>query len=39
MTNAVYRNAEPVPPASQLAVLPFLAGIDGLYGKMAMSQA
>jgi len=30
MTNAIYRNAEPVPPASQLAVLPFLAGIDGL---------
>src|SRR5258708_40360420 len=29
MANQVYRNPEPVPPASQLAVLPFLAAIDG----------
>jgi len=25
-----YLNPEPVPPASQLAILPFLAGVDGL---------
>jgi hypothetical protein len=30
MTEAeLYRNPEPVPPASQLAVLPFLAAVDG----------
>ena len=29
MANQVYRNPEPVPPASQLAVLPFLAAVDG----------
>jgi hypothetical protein len=30
MVNQIYSNAEPVPAASQIAVLPFLAGIDGL---------
>lgn len=30
MMNQIYRNPEPVPSASQLAVLPFLAGVDGL---------
>jgi hypothetical protein len=29
MANNIYRNPEPVPPASQLAVLPFLAAIAG----------
>jgi hypothetical protein len=30
MTKAdLYGNPEPVPPASQLAVLPFLAAVDG----------
>jgi hypothetical protein len=29
MTNQMHRNPEPVPSASQLAVLPFLAAIDG----------
>jgi hypothetical protein len=29
MVDLVYMNPEPVPPASQLAVLPFLAAIDG----------
>jgi hypothetical protein len=29
MANQVYQNPEPVPPASQLAVLPFLAAVDG----------
>src|SRR6516225_9267733 len=30
MLTHVYRNPEPVPLVSQLAVLPFLAGVDGL---------
>lgn len=29
MANQIHRNPEPVPPASQLAVLPFLAAVDG----------
>ncbi|RWP10644.1 hypothetical protein [Mesorhizobium sp.] len=29
MAENLYRNPEPVPPASQLAVLPFLAAVDG----------
>jgi hypothetical protein len=29
MANQFHRNPEPVPPASQLAVLPFLAAVDG----------
>src|SRR5690348_8755724 len=28
-----YRNPEPVPPVSQLAVMPFLAGIDGVLNR------
>ena len=30
MLTQVYRNPEPVPLVSQLAVLPFLSGVDGL---------
>lgn len=29
MTEKLYNNPEPVPPASQLAVLPFVAAVDG----------
>ena len=35
MTDVFHRHPEPVPPASQLAVLPFLAAVDGFLRKEA----
>src|SRR6516165_4888011 len=38
MLTHVYRNPEPVPLVSQLAVLPFLAGVDGLLRESGEGQ-
>jgi hypothetical protein len=38
MANQIYRNPEPVPPASQLAVLPFLAAVDGYLRSAATER-
>jgi hypothetical protein len=35
MATNIYKNPEPVPPASQLAVLPFLAAVDGFLREHA----